>query len=176
MENQGRAALGVHRFMTRTGFSAEPRPENPVFRIINAEYMASAILAVVFIVLACLFLTSAFGGKANVTSSAIGATIGFCLGALFLYGIFWGLCAIVRNGTLVLRFHVLTQSLPMEDIVAFDVQQNRLMLKPVLTIMVITKSGKAVRTPLVATRTLAGEARLNEIGFYMNQCVHPTSP
>ena len=174
-KEDGEAAL--RRWWVKTGFSPDTVSANARFRIFNAEYMVSAMLAIAFVVLAFLFFATAFGNKPDVAFGVVGGPICLCLGSFFVHSILWGLCVNLDDHTLTLRYHVLTQSFPLDEIASFGVVPNLRMLEPVLTLMVTAESGKTVRTPLVSTRSLAGEARLNEIGHYMSQrLASPPSP
>ena len=174
--HEAKAALAFRRCSVNTGFSPDPNSAKAKFRIFNAEFVASAILAIAFVVLGCLYLVAAFGKKPNVAFGVTGGLVCFCFGALFVHSVIWGLCVTEDDRTLTARYHVLSKSLPIDHIEKFDVVPNLRMLRPVLTLMVITKSGNSMRTPLVATRSLAGEARLAEIQYYMNQRVRSPSP
>jgi hypothetical protein len=141
------------------------------FRVFNTGFIAAAVGLVGFLVLLIVVTVVAFRRTTSTGAAIFLALLCVLGGAWCLLEMTRNMCVLVTRTGVQVRMYFRSRTLPIADLINVTVVENVEDGRYAVEVKLLTRQNVLVRTPLRATRSLAGRATTDESCFALRSAL-----
>lgn len=158
-----------------SGIETLSQDETGKMRLFNAAFIVNAAVLIVGLTCIAVAISFATGPKGTAVDWLL-IVLPSLVAGFALIGMTWGMCLLVTPTEVIVRGHLTSRRVSISEIISAKTCERLLALKAVYELDLITDSDGTIRTPLVATRSLAGRATVDQACSALNVALTQRRP